>query len=626
MQTPFEHHVPRDRIANLKWRRKVYQRMGDDPSFATAIKQACALDPIFFFNAFCWTYDPRLEPIHKVPFILYDFQEEALLEILAAINHHDLLIEKSRDMGASWICIGAFFYRWLFRPMQSFLVGSRVDELVDSTGNPKAIFWRLDFLHNNLPPSLRPAGFNAHDHRTKRHLENPENHSVIDGETTTKDFGRGDRRTAILLDEFAMVEAFGSHICESTRPVTNCRLFNSTPNGTANAFHTMRQTNIKKLTLHWTRHPRGKKGLYTRNNNAFVPLDEEYWAQFDDAVAEMMRLDALIHAKNVPLPDGKKRSPWYANECDRSNSAREIAKEMDIDYGGSGGQWFNAELVDLAMAEFARPPDIIGDLEFDEIAADPIRFRKDPRGYTFLWTALDGDGNPILGSHRMIIGVDVSAGTGASNSCIVAYDALTHTKVLEVATPYMRPEAFAVLAVAIAKWLKKATHYQPFMIWEMNGPGQQFGPRILELGYTHIYMRANDQSIRKRVSDIPGWAPTKDSKRVLLGEYRAAIEGRRLANYSRCALEETLEYVHLPNGGVGHAKAEKKEDPSGASSNHGDRVMADALAWKAMHGIGQVPKKAEAPEAPIGSLAWRRKMREEQNRKESRQLTGGWRK
>ena len=626
MQTPFKHHVPKGIVANLEWRRGVYLRMGEDPDFAEVVKQACARDPVFFLNGFGWTYDPRRKPIHKLPFILYDFQEEAILEILAAVNDHDLLIEKSRDMGASWLCIAAFFYCWLFRPMQSFLVGSRVDDLVDASGNPKAIFWRLDFLHDNLPPSLRPVGFNPHDHRTKRHLENPENYSVIDGETTTKDFGRGDRRTAILLDEFAMVEAFGSHICESTRPVTNCRLFNSTPNGTGNAFHTIRQTNIKKLSLHWTRHPRCRVGLYGRRNNVFLPIDEEYWSKWDEPVAEMARLDALILAKNVPLPDGKKRSPWYANECDRAGSAREIAKEMDIDYGGSGGQWFNSELVEQAIRRFARAPDVIGDLEFDEITADPIRFREDPRGYTYLWVTLNGDGLPNVGPHRIMLGVDVSAGTGASNSCIVGYDSITHKKVLEIATPYIRPEALAVLCVAVAKWLEKATHTKPYVIWEMNGPGRQFGSKVLELGYKHIYMRRDDLSIKRRVSDIPGWAPTKEGKLVLLGEYRAAIEGGRLANYSRNALDETMEYVHLPNGGVGHSKAEKKEDPSGASSNHGDRVMADALAWKVLNGVGHAPQVREKPEVPVGSLAWRRKMREKQKKQPNRQLSGGWRK
>ena len=609
MQTPFKHLAPRGLIANLRWRKLVHERVLDDPSFADAIKQACAQDPIFFINGFCWTYDPRRKPFSKIPFILYKFQEDALLEICDAINDHDLLIEKSRDMGASWLCLSAFFYCWLFRPMQSFLVGSRVDELVDASGNPKALFWKIDFLLDNLPIWLRPVGFNPHDHRIKRHLENPENHSVIDGETTTKDFGRGDRRTAVLLDEFAMVEAFGSHICESTRPVTNCRLFNSTPNGVANAFYAMRQTNIKKLTLHWTRHPRYRVGLYTRKNNAFVAIDDEYWVQFGDSAAEMAKLDALILAKNVPLPDGKRRSPWYANECDRAGSAREIAKEMDIDYGGSGGQWFNSELVEQMIGQYARAPIVIGDLEFDEITADPIRFREDPKGFTFLWFALKDEKEPIVGRSRIILGADISAGTGASNSCLVGYDSVTHKKVLEIATPFIRPEAFAILCVAVAKWLKKATGVTPFLIWEMNGPGRQFGSKVMELGWSHVYLRANDASIKKKVSDIPGWAPTKEGKLVLLGEYRAAVEGQRIANYSRCALEETLEYVHLPNGGVGHSKAERKQDPSGASSNHGDRVMADALAWKALGASGQLKRKEEEPEVPVGSLAWRRKMR-----------------
>jgi len=623
MLTPFKHHVPIDLIENLRWRKRLQERVMEDLAYADILRQTCVQDPIFFVNAVCYTYDPRRKPFPKVPFILYDFQESAFLDILDAINDHDLLIEKSRDMGASWLCDAAFFWCWMFRPMQSFLIGSRVDELVDATGNPKSLFWKLDFLLDNLPTWLKPIGFNKHDHRIKRHLENPENNSVIDGETTTKDFGRGDRRTAILLDEFAMVQYFGSHICESTRPVTNCRLFNSTPNGVANAFYAMRQTNIKRLTLHWHLHPDKAVGLYTRRNNVFIALDKAYWLKFDDPGAEMARLDALILGKNVPLPDGKKRSLWYATECDRAQTAREIAKEIDIDYEGSGGQWFNADRVEEAIALCATAPMVVGDLEYDEISGDPIRFREDPKGFTKLWVMLDGKGDPIVGHNRIILGVDVSAGTGASNSCLVAYDSVTHEKILEIASPYIRPEAFALLCVAVGRWFKKVAGIWPFMIWEANGPGRQFGAKVQELGYGSIYLRRNDVTITKRVSDIPGWAPTKEGKLVLLGEYRNAVEGGKVANYSRCALEETLEYVHLPNGGVGHARAQNKMDPSGAASNHGDRVMADALAWKGLGDFRRRPTPVK-PEVPIGSLAWRQKVREGSKSRHTGELNKGW--
>ena len=248
VSTPFNSHIPKGVCANLRWRAKVHRKVLDDLFYADIIKDACSRDPLFFINGFTYTHDTRREPFSKLPFILYPFQEEGVLEIIGAINDHDLLIEKSRDMGASWITLAAIFWCWRFRSGRDFLLGSRNDEYVDKSGNPKALFQRLDFLLDNLPVWLMPDGFRRSEHRTKSHIENPENGSVIDGEATTENFSAGDRRSAILLDEFAKVKT-GHQILSATMPATNCRLFNSTPLGTANAFYDLTQTNIKKLRL-----------------------------------------------------------------------------------------------------------------------------------------------------------------------------------------------------------------------------------------------------------------------------------------------------------------------------------------------------------------------------------------
>jgi hypothetical protein len=613
LRTPFKHHVPKDPKKNLEWRRKIAAAVRDDPEFCEVIKEACKRDPIFFVNAFAWTYDPRpaAQKIlgfaqSKVPFILYGFQEEALLELLGAIEGgHDILVEKSRDMGASWLCVTAFHYRWLFRPLQSFLFVSRVEDYVDSSGNPKALFWKLDYLNTNLPQYLLPVGFNLQSHRRKLHIENPENGSVIDGESTTGRVARGDRRTAILLDEFAAVEQ-GESVLKATRDATDCRVFNSTPEGTNNAFYKMRQTKIRKLRLHWSVHPRKAIGLYTTTEHGDLKvLDPDGFPE-----------------DHKPILDDKLRSPWYDRECERCASPYEIAQELDIDYLGSGHQFFNPDKVHEAVTLHALPPSMVGELVYDEATGDPIEFRDDPKGTVRLWVGLDGKNQPIC-RDRLVVGSDVSAGTGASNSVLAGYSAKTKEKVFEFTSPYHRPEAFATLTVALLRWFQKASLHSPFLLWESNGPGRQYGSRVLDLGYGNIYLRKNDASIKQKVSDVPGWPPTKESKMVLLGNYRSGVEGLRCCNRSKRALEETLEYVFTPNGGVAHARAADKSDPSGANANHGDRVMADALAWKGLGERKRTPQR-ETPQAPPGSLAWRRKMREQAARPVNQELGEGW--
>jgi len=616
ISTPFNSRVPKEVRANLRWRASVFRRVIENPAYADVIIDACSRDPLFFINGFVYTRDTRREPFSKLPFILYPFQEEAVVEILRAINSHDLLIEKSRDMGASWITVASIFWCWMFRGGRDFLLGSRTDEYVDKSGNPKAIFQRLDYMIDGLPRWLLPKGFNKGVHRTKSHIENPERDSVMDGEATTESFARGDRRSAILLDEFADCK-FGNQVLEATMPATPCRLFNSTPKGVNNAFYSIRQTDIKKLRLHWSVHPIKAIGLYSRKDGIFTPIDEVYWTTIENPEEEMQKFDSAILRRGVPLPDGKVRSPWYAEQCNRAGSAQEIAQEVDIDYLGSGYLYFNVDAVNEAIRKHARPPFLIGELEYDETTGDPLRFREDENGNLKLWFLLDKNGKPSIDC-RTVIGNDISAGSGASNSCASGWNALTQEKILEYANPNTRPEQFAILVVALAKWLGGS-----FLIWESGGPGGQFGSRVRELKYSNIYYRKNDASISGRVSDMPGVAMNREIKLVLMGHYRAMLEGGKCVNRSKVAVEETLEYIFTPDGSIAHSRSASKNDPSGAKSNHGDRCMADALASKGMSERIQKSVR-DKPEIPPGCLKWRMIQKENDKRSSNRELSREW--
>lgn len=595
--------IPRDMVGNLAWRRRVATRVSQEPSFAEVIFSACAADSTFFVNGFAWTYDPRRHPFVKLPFILYPFQEETLITLEGVMGREDLLIEKTRDMGASWLIIAALFHRWRFMTLQSFLLVSRVEAYVDDAANPKSLFWKWDFLLNNLPAWLRPYGYRESEHRRKMHIENPENGSVVDGESTNMNVARGDRRTVIMLDEFAAVEQ-GQRVLSATRDATNCRIFNSTPppSGVNNAFFDMRQTNIKKVRLHWSRHPLKAIGLYTTDRDGTLKV-----------------LDPEGYPKDYhPILDGKLRSPWYDLECRRAANPREIAQELDIDYLSSGSQFFNSELIEKVAREYARPPIVIGDLEYDAATGEPIRFRESPDGKIKLWCLLKDGKFPS--DHKIVLGTDVSAGTGSSNSCLSGWDAVTNEKILEYANPYIRPEEFAKQVVAIARWLNNA-----YIIWEFQGPGRQFGSRVLELHYGNIYYRKQEEAISKKMSDVPGWAPTKETKLVVMGNYRDAVEKGKCINRSKEALNETLEYVFAPNGGVQHSRATDKTDPSGAGASHGDRVIADMLGW---HGLTEKKRKPvqEEPKVPTGCLAWRNEKRKKDKEKQfvTQELGAGW--
>lgn len=572
MMFPHVHLVPKEREANLQFRSELLKFANAGAKEKATLISMCAEDCLFYINAFCWTYDPRLK-VSTVPFLTYPFQDDAISKVIESIDTgEDLLFAKSRDMGASWLILTVFQHRWRFVHGQSFLCVSRNEDYVDKAGNPKSLFWKFDFLHKNMPGWLLPNMT-----RTRLRMSNDDNGSSIDGESTTGDVARGDRRTAIMLDEFAAFESSdGYRALSATRDATKCRIFNSTPNGSANAFYDLAQKpDMKQVRMHWSQHPVKAHSLYTDGNN-------------------------------------KIRSPWYDKECLRCANATEIAQELDIDFAGSDYLFFDATMIDRLLLK-AAPPLLRGDLVFDPVTLEPKEFVAAGNGRLKLWI------NPTLGfqlptDRNYAIGVDIATGTGSSNSAITIGDCMTGEKVAEYVNPKIRPDELGRLAVALGRWFKGMGR-EAYMIWEAPGPGRNFGDVVMVSGYRNVYFRKNELQINAKTGTIPGWWPTKDEKRSLYGEYRRALNEGEFMNMSADALRECKEIIYSDSGWVVHGRSLATPDPSGARENHGDRPTADALCWKGMRGKGQ--HKVPDISMQVGTLAWRRLQHQQRKLKQA---------
>ncbi len=125
--------IPKTYRDNLEWRRKILLRSKLQPGFQAKVKELFHRDIIFAFNAFFYTLDVRRRPKHHQPFCTYPYQDNVLLQLVNHIDQgEDLPIEKSRDMGASWMIIMVFIWFWL-KPEggTDFLLGSRIEDYVD---------------------------------------------------------------------------------------------------------------------------------------------------------------------------------------------------------------------------------------------------------------------------------------------------------------------------------------------------------------------------------------------------------------------------------------------------------------------------------------------------------------
>lgn len=210
---------------------------------------------IFFIENFGWTFDPRPHSEMKhLPFILFEYQKEGIAWLIDHIdNGKDGLIEKSRDMGISWVVfVWVSIWYWLFKDGVNILVGSYKEKLVDDR-TKDSLFGMIDYGVDSLPRWILPKGFNKQKHRTQMRLVNPANNNLITGDTMNPDFGRGTRKTAILYDELGSWD-YAKDAWESGGDATSCRIANSTPKGW-NFYSMLRDSGIDVLTLHWTRHP-----------------------------------------------------------------------------------------------------------------------------------------------------------------------------------------------------------------------------------------------------------------------------------------------------------------------------------------------------------------------------------
>jgi hypothetical protein len=284
------------------------------PRLQTLLLERCRRDIHFWFDYFCWTFDPR-EAISDQPFQLYEFQHQALDDICHAINTgEDLLIEKSRDMGISWLILLVFQYYWLFHPGANFHCGSRKQELVDRKGDRSTLLEKIRYNLYRLPHWMKPEGFRENQDDNVLKLLNPANGNSITGESSNENFGRGGRYKAILFDEFPFWPLQDAAYASAGQS-SPCRIVVGTPYGSKNRFATLRFGNqVRVLSIHWRQHPYRNEQWYALQQKRLTEdeiareLDINYHLSVKDRVFTTFN---DTHKREVTvIPDKKIIRSW----------------------------------------------------------------------------------------------------------------------------------------------------------------------------------------------------------------------------------------------------------------------------------------------------------------------------
>lgn len=564
---PYYGEVPKDYELNVQYRSSILDKARSSSSYRELVIEKCSADCLYYINLCLWTYCPKdfsYQP--RQPFITYPCQDYLVWNLLKAIGNYDLTVLKSRDMGVTWITLAVLHWKWMFQEEQSFLLVSRKEEYVDKTGAPRELFWKLDYFNKHLPDFMLPEGivpFQRNKFRRQKTLIHPKTRSVIAGEATVQDLSRGDRLTAIMVDEAASIKDL-EMVQKASRDATYSRIFISTPKG-KNAFYDQVVKAFQQdqlFVLHWSMHPRKREGLYV----------------FDRQDVQPRVYDGRLPRGYPAIQDGRVRSIWYDQEEARAARRSEIAEELDLDFYESGqSPYLDAEVL-ARLAQQSQTPLLRGTLWIDAASPEKFQFMAEPQGELAIWDArlLPIQARPpgtIEKNYRAVIGIDIATGsTGpeSSNSVLCVFSIDQMRIAAELVSGNLEIEDLALVTHALASWLNGA-----LVIWEDNGIGNVFGRYLFNrLGYRNVYMRMASKGFYDRPTRVPGWYSTPREKRILLTQLAIAIRENRIQIPSRETIKDLSNYIYTEDGDIRHPR--KTIDGS-----HGDRVIALALAYRA---------------------------------------------
>jgi len=619
---PFDPLVPKEREANLEWR-KWLTECAEDPEDRGYLVDACRRDLRFFINSFLWIKQEEPRP-KDLPFILWSRQSEyvdLLCETRKAVAEDetgsvrgDIVSDKPRRIGWSWLNLAEGLHVVRFTPGATGIIGSRVAEDVDKPGSSKTLFWKLDYFIEYLPVWLWP---NEYWHKRLGHPVPSMKYrstfklivpggGVMLGGTTQSNFARSGGFAWMMLDEFAHVDrgqaGMGDRVWSGTQP---CRLRRalSTPAGRDNKFARLRfskDSSVKRFTVKWSDDPAKTVGIYTLT----VPM----------AIGP------------ITLEPGELWSPFMESARAGDDTDALFAQEMLLSYEGIGGMFYDAMMPRVKLQ--VKDPIWRGNVKLTEDPRRPrvLRLEEDRQGFLEVWEPW-GDGY-VWPSAPMIMAADVASGSrdregrGASNSVLV-FGRIEGQKLIKMAqymTHGLMPHLFARIACALG-WCfpitvtRSSSTFPAFGIWELQGPGEFFGNTLTgELSYPNYYVELTKSGM-KHIGFHMGLYRQPDgtmagSKVNVFNEHKQWLQEGWYEEPSFDTYREMEQYKYTEDAGPQHVAVKTALDPSLGRANHGDSVIATVLmVWAAKEMREQGVSRDIEADPPPGTLAFYHKER-----------------
>lgn len=326
------HEWPPNYKGVYAWRIKTLNDLRGKPELIASAKAYYKTRKGEFIQHWMDTYNPRIKGSSKwVPFVFFERQDEFIhfIEELDRDSENGL-VEKCRDIGATWLACAYTVATWLLDSDDATGWGSRKQELVHKIGDPDSIFDKMFLLIRRLPDIWLPKGYKPSDHATFMKLINPENGSTVTGEAGDN-IGRGGRKTRYWKDESAHYER-PEKIEAALGDNTDVQIDISSVNGLGNVFHRRRESGVdwtpgavidkgqtRVFVFDWRHHPEKTQEWYDQRRakaeregmlHIFAQeVDRNYSAAIQNTIIDYEWIQAAVDAHliipclRIPTPN-----------------------------------------------------------------------------------------------------------------------------------------------------------------------------------------------------------------------------------------------------------------------------------------------------------------------------------
>lgn len=389
------------------------------------------------------------------------------------------------------------------------------------------------------------------------------NGSSIKAVGQSKDAGRGYSPTFFIADECAFwengVDAFIPAM-SSLAATDGTAVLISTPNGQDPIYHDSYvkakegKNEFTVVEMRWYEDPRFNKDLK--------------WIKGGEEIPEK---DFTFKSYEKKIKSGYKPiSSWYISMCLKFNgSKRMIAQELDVEFLGSGANFFDAEYIKEHE---------------DDFVEEPIK-KIGPGKSIWIWKEPEEGMNYILAS-------DVCGGEDGSGdyATITIIESITLELVLE-AKFIVKPDILADYIIDYGLQYNSA-----YAVVDANGIGTTTVLKLIEKNYPNIHYDENDYELLKgkdefkkmtRGNKVAGFRTTQ-ARTQLLNNMEEMVRNKQYRIKSSRFIDETRTFVYI-NGRPDHSR--------GA---HDDLIMTLGMAlFIAKYHFRNASKKNEISQALV---------------------------